>query len=243
MSLPASPNRKASASLERNDSKTSQKGEEGQSLNRRDSSQRNLQRSGSRSGSQHSLQRSGSRTNNVLSRSGSNLQVTRPSTTTSTSVHPEDSNYCACYCSDRKLYSALLTEVDTLKKVIAVKEKENERGIGYADILQLEIEKLRAIIDKQSKDMNRAQRYLFTKEASEKQLSSTIITMQSERKSAEILEQQNIELFQRTKKLETQVSVLKEREIQLKGMNMSHLRRTHTLQQLLTTLDMSLHNL
>lgn len=221
MSLPASPNRKASASLERNDSISQN---EGHGLNRRDSSQRSLQRSGSRSGS---LQRTGSRAN-VLNRRGSNLEVTRPSTTISSSVHPEDGNYCACYCSDRKLYSALLTEVEALKKVIVVKEKENERGIGYADILQLEIEKLRAIIDKQSKDMNRAQRYLFSKEASEKQLSSTITTMQSERKSAGILEQQNIELFQRTKQLETQVSLLKEREIQLKGMDMHRLpRNTH----------------
>ena len=228
MSLPtASPSRKvsngganASTSLDRNDSKTHLIGDEGNGLNRRESSRGNLERSSSRSGSQHSLQRSGSRTNNVLSRSGSNLQITRPSTTASTTVQqPEDSNNCACYCSDRKLYSALLAEVEALKKVIVVKEKENERGIGYADILQLEIEKLRAIIDKQSKDMNRAQRYLFTKEASERQLSSTITTMQSERKSAEILESQNVELFQRTKQLEAQVSVLKEREIQLKGID------------------------
>ena len=103
MSLPASPSRQesiggtnnASMSLDRTDSKTLQKGEEGNGLSRRDSSQRSLPRSNSRSGSQHSLQRSGSRTSNVLNRSGSNVQATRPSTTASTS-HPEDSNNCAC---------------------------------------------------------------------------------------------------------------------------------------------------
>lgn len=166
--------------------------------------QQQLRRSSLKTAQGDSLQRRGSQ------------QQRRPSTSVlsikSKSISDDTAdNVCQCYCTERKLYAALQTEIDALKKFLVVKEKENQRGLLYSEILQQEIEKLRAIIEKQSKDMNRSQRYLFTREASEKNLSLTIDNLQSERKSAEILEAQNLELFQRNKYIEGQLAMSKEK--------------------------------
>ena len=153
-----------------------------------------------------------------ISSSRKNNAPRRPSTSASSSITKKsisEDSVCQCYCTERLLYPALQTEIDALKKVLVVKEKENQRAILYSDILQQEIEKLRMIIEKQSKDMNRSQRYLFTREATEKNLSLTITAMQTERKSAEILEAQNLELFQRINNIEELLNMEREKVIRI----------------------------
>jgi hypothetical protein len=142
-------------------------------------------------------------------------QQGRPSTSSEgkQSASEDDTKICQCYCNERRLFPALQAEIDALKKVLDVKEKENQRALLYSEILQKEVEKLQEIIEKQSKDMNRSQRYLFTREASEKNLSLTISTLKSERKSAEILEAQNLELFQRNQYIEGQLAMAREQVI------------------------------